>query len=500
MASIKIDTLPANGEVIEIFSKASAQDISTFNGYSVRWTYNSGGDDTFTVYRWDAGSPTQLLTTNFYNLSAGDSLGVLFYSAAIYVYFRAGAGYWSNFITTGDTQYRTGGYVGLRIDGTTARITDFAVTSLAMIIKVSDTAGLSLIQIVNDSFEMTDADAGLQYGFTILAGDDLELYDFFALRRGMVWRINETAEISNDAFRLYALAQWVNETLENSEAVPQWLHKLFHFSNDVATIGELTGAQRFMLHFVASYLVYSEHSLRFMGLLRSASDDAEISEANQRQRTLLRLTSDTTEISDSLLPLLVSVLVNLVRVVSEVLPIGDVALRVRTLVRQISQTLVIDEASSRLRNLRRAVAETLEAIETTFAIKGAVRVITEGVNLVESRLTRLVSTLGRMIKLAGDGVSLSETVQRSRSLIRRAGDSLSLAEHGTRFRQLRREVADALNLSEQRTRIMGRVVIAADAVRVLEGRAPGLDVGTSGPDCRGHLAGNGDPRAGGSLG
>ncbi len=122
-----IPTKGANTQLCAVYVRLKDDSsFATLDGYTAFFTVVSGGNnDTITVQRIDNGVGTNLGSTITQEFSSGDALGMDMVVSTINVYYKSGAGAWTNVGNRSDSTYADAGHIGLAIAGTTYRVDDF---------------------------------------------------------------------------------------------------------------------------------------------------------------------------------------------------------------------------------------------------------------------------------------------------------------------------------------------------------------------------------------
>lgn len=98
---------------------------SQIDGYGVRVTVNTGGNETITLERFDDGVPTTLASDNTHNLANGDKIGLEIIGSTLKVYLDQGGG-WAEILSASDGSYGDAGYIGAGLVSATGRLDNFS--------------------------------------------------------------------------------------------------------------------------------------------------------------------------------------------------------------------------------------------------------------------------------------------------------------------------------------------------------------------------------------
>jgi len=110
--TIATETLIDIGEIGLWVRATGVGSIATVSGYYVEYDRTTGGDH-FDVIRVDNEAETQLGASISQELSAGDSFGVSMIGDTITVWYKSGAGAWTNIGERTDSTYQDAGYIGI---------------------------------------------------------------------------------------------------------------------------------------------------------------------------------------------------------------------------------------------------------------------------------------------------------------------------------------------------------------------------------------------------
>jgi hypothetical protein len=122
-AYVTITYKPPTGDCISVMARTSNVGLSTFSGY---WgeACTASGADTWTLYRFDSGSFTQIGTTGTSEFAVGDGIGIEAIGSAIKLYQRT-SGVWTVRTSATDTTYNTAGYIATGGDSASQTLDDF---------------------------------------------------------------------------------------------------------------------------------------------------------------------------------------------------------------------------------------------------------------------------------------------------------------------------------------------------------------------------------------
>ncbi len=110
-------SVPAfNNAYVGLWLRVSNPNASNLNGYLVAFYKAGYGTNTIRIFRFDsAGSASQLGADIAQTITDGDSIGASIVGSTITVYYKVGAGAWTNRGTRTDNTYSTSGRIGLEI-------------------------------------------------------------------------------------------------------------------------------------------------------------------------------------------------------------------------------------------------------------------------------------------------------------------------------------------------------------------------------------------------
>jgi len=108
-----------------LFLRANNLNSTSLNGYWYEYCGVSGAsNDTFTIYRIDNGSCTNI-AAGTQEVASGDSIGAGAIGSSLKMYYKAAAGSWTSVVNVSDATYSGSGRIGLHTENTTFRLDDF---------------------------------------------------------------------------------------------------------------------------------------------------------------------------------------------------------------------------------------------------------------------------------------------------------------------------------------------------------------------------------------
>lgn len=121
-----MNTTPGDFKTIGGFLRIQGPGASTADAYDIEYLHVNAGGSSVTINRVDNGVDTQLGATISQDMAAGDSLGLSITGSTLQAYYKASAGSWGTLSTTRtDSTYSSAGKIGLEIELSTARVTNF---------------------------------------------------------------------------------------------------------------------------------------------------------------------------------------------------------------------------------------------------------------------------------------------------------------------------------------------------------------------------------------
>lgn len=126
-----VPTKPGTLGAVSVMLLEDLTSIATIDGYEGRVTVASGGgNDTFAIYRIDNGAGT-LLASATQEINNGDGMWLHNRNGLLTLYYKSGAGAWTQIVQTTDTTYLTNTKrLGFFLSSTAPRIDDIGGGSI----------------------------------------------------------------------------------------------------------------------------------------------------------------------------------------------------------------------------------------------------------------------------------------------------------------------------------------------------------------------------------
>lgn len=358
-----------------------------------------------------------------------------------------------------------------------------------------------IIKIINEVINLVEAKIKARIRLRVQS-EVVNIVETKPYTRGRFKTVSEVLNLSEFANYTRSRIRVVSEVLNIAE-VKNWLRSRIKTISEVLNLPEAKNYTRSRLKIISETINIGELFNKLKSIFRSINETVNLSELKNWFRARLVIISETLNITESFNWLrsrvkvivevintselfnftrgrfkvidevvntventvnkVTSIIVNLIKVISEVVRTSETIIKTRQLFRVVSEVLNISELLARTRIRLKVINEVINISEAKNYLRNILRIIGEAVNLGEVK-----HYVRNRLKIINEVINLSEIKGYARGRLKVISEVLNIPEASNKLRSLLRVISDAVNVSELKNWLRSRVKIVNETVSIVE--------------------------------